>query len=198
MIPMAYNNWKRILWWAFITLMLANAAEALAAEASANWRPTYDMVMRWLNFGILVLLFFKYARKPLAAFLKGRSRQIEEHIKSVEAEKETIHNRIGELQREGKEGREHLHQVRDRIVSQGELKKQQIIDDARKESQLLLESAKQKIEHEITFAREKLKGEMVDQAIDLAMQKLPQFMTDQDVQNSLKMYLDGIHSPSKS
>ena len=198
MIPMAYNNWKRILWWAFFTLMLANAAEVLAAEASANWRPTYDMVMRWLNFGILVLLFFKYARKPLAAFLKGRSRQIEEHIKSVEAEKETIHNRIGELQREGKEGREHLHQVRDRIVAQGELKKQQIIDDARKESHLLLESAKQKIEHEITFAREKLKGEMVDQAIDLAMQKLPRLMTDQDAQNSLKTYLDGLHSLSKS
>ena len=198
MIPMAFKNWARILWWVFFALMLATVAEALAAETSANWRPTYDMVMRWLNFGILVVLFFKYARKPLAAFLKGKSSQIEENIKSIEAEKETIHNRINELQRERKKGREHLHQVRDRIVSQGKLKKQQIIDDAKKESHLLLESAKQKIEHEITFAREKLKSEMVDQAIDLAMQKLPQFMTDQDAQNSLKMYLDGIHSLSKS
>jgi F0F1-type ATP synthase membrane subunit b/b' len=61
-----------------------------------------------------------------------------------------------------------------------------------------LESAKQKIGHEITSAREKLQAEMVDRSIELAMQKLPQLMNDQDTQNSLKAYLDGIHSLSKS
>jgi F-type H+-transporting ATPase subunit b len=198
MIPMVFKNWKRICWWVFFWLMLATVTEALAAEASGNWRPVYDMAMRWLNFGILIVLFFKYARKPLAAFLNGKARQIKESIKSFEAEKEAIHTRISELQKVRKEGREHLNQVRDRIVSQGKMKKQQIIDDAKKESHLLLESAKQKIEHEITFARDKLKSEMVDQAIDLAMQKLPQLMTDQDAQNSLKMYLDGMHSLSRS
>ena len=198
MTPVVFKNWKSIAWGLFFMIMLVTATEALGADASVNWRPTYDIVMRWLNFGILIVLFFKYARKPLAAFLKGQSRQIEENIKRIEAEKETIEIRINELQRERKEGREHLHQIRDRVISQGKLKKQKIIDDAKKESHLLLESAKQKIGHEITSARDRLKTEMVDQAIDLAMQKLPQLMTDQDTQNSLKMYLDGIHSLSKS
>ena len=81
----------------------------------------------------------------------------------IEAEKEAIKIRINELQRERKEGREHLHQIRDRVISQGKLKKQKIIDDAKKESHLLLESAKQKIEHEITSARKRLQAEMVDQ-----------------------------------
>jgi F-type H+-transporting ATPase subunit b len=198
MMPAVLKNWKKVAWWIFYLVLLMTSTEALGAETSASWRPTYDLVMRWLNFGIMIILFFKYARKPLVAFLKGKSRQIEESIKRVEKEKEVIKTRIDEILNERKKGREHLHQIRDRFISQGELRKQKIIDDAKKESHLLLESAKQKIEFEITTARDRLQVEIVNQAIDLATQKLPQLMTDQDSQNNLKMYLDGIHSLSKS
>ncbi len=198
MTPAAYKNRKNIVRWLLFMVMLATTTEAFGAEASANWRPTYDIVMRWVNFGILIVLFFRYARRPLAAFLNGRSRQIQENIKEVEKEKEAIKKRVNELQMERKEGRKHLQQIRDRVISQGKRKKQKIIDDAKKESHLLLESAKQKIGHEITSAREKLQAEMVDRSIELAMQKLPQLMNDQDTQNSLKVYLDGIHSLSQS
>jgi F-type H+-transporting ATPase subunit b len=134
----------------------------------------------------------------LVDFFNGRSRQIQESIKEVEKEKEAIKKRVDELQMERKEGRKHLQQIRDRVISQGERKKQNIIDGAKKESHLLLESAKQKIGHEITSARDKLQAEMVDRSIELAMQKLPQLMNDQDAQNSLKVYLDGIHTLSHS
>lgn len=198
MTSVAFKNWKSIAWWMFFLVILATATEAFGADASAKWRPTYDIVMRWLNFGILIVLFFRYARKPLAAFLNGKSRQIQENIKKVEKEKETIKKRVNELQMERKEGHKRLQQIRDRVVSQGKRKKQKIIDNAKKESHLLLESAKHKIGYEITSAREKLQAEMVDRSIELAMQKLPQLMNDQDTQNSLKVYLDGIHSLSKS
>jgi F-type H+-transporting ATPase subunit b len=198
MMPAVFKNWKSVAGCTFYMVLLVTSTEALGAETSANWRPTYDLVMRWLNFGIMIILFFKYARKPLTAFLKGKSRQIEESIKRVEEEKEAIKTRIDEILNARKKGREHLHQIRDRFISQGELKKQKIIDDAKKESHLLLESAKQKIEFEITTARDRLQIEMVDQAIDQAIQQLPQLMTGQDTQNSLKVYLDGLHSLPKS
>jgi len=198
MTPAVFKNWKRVAGWTFYMVLLVTSSETLAADTSANWRPTYDLVMRWLNFGIMIILFFKYARKPLAAFLKGKSRQIQESIKRVEKEKEAIQTRIDEILNEREKSREHLHQIRDRLISQGEMRKQKIIDDAKKESHLLLESAKQKIEFEITTARDRLQVEMVNQAIDLALQKLPQLMTDQDTQNSLKVYLDGLQSLPKS
>jgi F-type H+-transporting ATPase subunit b len=199
MIPAAFKKWKGITWWMLFMVLSATATEALGAETSVNWRPTYDLVMRWLNFGILIVLFFRYARKPLAAFLEGKSRRIGEDIRQVEKEKEAIEARVNDLLKECQESREHLQRIRGRIVSQGELTKQKIIDDAKKESHLLLESAKRIIEHEIASARDRLKNEMVDRSIDLAMQKLPQLMTDQDTQNSLNVYLEGSHhSPSKS
>jgi F-type H+-transporting ATPase subunit b len=198
MMPAVLKNWKKVAWWIFYLVLLMTSTEALGAETSASWRPTYDLVMRWLNFGIMIILFFKYARKPLTAFLKGKSRQIEESIKRVEEEKETIKTRIDEIVNERKKGRDHLQQIRDRFISQGELKKQKIIDDAKKESHRLLESAQRKIEYQIITARDRLQVEMVDQAIDLAIQKLPQRMTDQDTQTSLNVYLDGLHSLPKS
>jgi F-type H+-transporting ATPase subunit b len=194
----AFKYGKPIIGGLFYAGLFMTATEALAAEPAGSWRPTYDLVMRWLNFGILILLFFKYARKPLVAFLKGKSKQIENSITKVEKEKEALETRINELLNERQEGRKHLDRIRDRFISQGERKKQKIIDDAGNESRLLLKSAKRKVEYEITSARERLKIEMVDQAIELAMQKLPRLMTDKDSQNSLKVYLDGIHFISKS
>ncbi len=35
--------------------------EASAADNPDNWRPVFDLVMRWLNFGIIVFIIVKYA-----------------------------------------------------------------------------------------------------------------------------------------
>ena len=133
-MPVTLKNWRSIAGWVFLILFGIAATEALGAEAVVTWRPTYDLVMRWLNFGILIVLFFRYARKPLAGFLKGQSRQIGEKIKRVETEKETIQTRVNDLLNEREKSRERLEQIRARFVSQGEKKKQKIIDDATKES----------------------------------------------------------------
>jgi F-type H+-transporting ATPase subunit b len=197
-MPAGIKNKKVILNGLIFLAILATAGEALGTEGSLNWRPTYDMVMRWLNFGIMVALFFRYARKPLVGFLMGKAGRIEENIRRVEKEKEVIEAHVGELLKERQESLKRLQQIRENLISQGELMKKKIIDDAKKESHLLLESAKRRIEHEIVSAQESLKLEIVDRSIALAVQKLPRLMTDQDTQNSLNVYLEGIHSLPRS
>jgi len=192
------KQWKSISGWIALLLLWTTVPEVLGADASGGWRPTYDIAMRWFNFGILIVLFFKYARKPLVDFLRGKARQIEENIKEFEAEKDAIKTRVNDLLKEREENQKRLQKIKDRIVSHGKLKKEKIIEDARIESQLLLESAKRRMAHEINAARHKLRDEIVDQAIDLAMKKLPQRMTDQDTQQTLQSYLDNIQTLPKS
>jgi F-type H+-transporting ATPase subunit b len=179
-------------------LLWIGIADALGAEASAGWRPTYDLVMRWLNFGILVVLFFKYARKPLVSFLKGQASQIEKNIQSVEAEKEAIEARVRELEEKQAKSRERFKAIEERIISHGELKKQRIIEDAHTESRLLLESAKRRMAYEIIAARQNLRNEIVDQAVDLAIQNLPNQMTDQDAHTVLQSKIEDIQSLRQS
>ena len=188
------TNWKSIGAWTMLLLLWIGIADALGADAASGWRPTYDLVMRWLNFGILVVLFFKYARKPLVSFLRGQASKIEKNIQGVEAEKDAIEARVKELEEKQAEGRKRFKAIEERIISHGELKKQKIIDDAKTESRLMIESAKRKMAFEIIAARQKLRDEIVDQAVDLAMQKLPQHMTDQDAHTVLQSNIEDIQS----
>ena len=88
--------------------------------------------------------------------------------------------------------------IEERIISQGELKKQRIIEDAQKESRLLLKSAKGRMAFEIIAARQKLRDKIVDQAVDLAVQKLSQHMTDQDAYAILQSNIEDIQGLPQS
>ncbi|MBW2198188.1 MAG: hypothetical protein JRF58_10145 [Deltaproteobacteria bacterium] len=38
--------------------------DAFAAEKSSNWRPMYDLILRYINFGIIVFLMAKKKSWP--------------------------------------------------------------------------------------------------------------------------------------
>ena len=63
-------------------------SEASAADNSGNWRPVFDLVMRWLNFGIIVFILIKYARTPIKDFLLSRREEVAREIENIEEKKE--------------------------------------------------------------------------------------------------------------
>lgn len=170
--------------------LCAFARMVYAADAVGDWRSTYDLVMRWINFAILVFIILRYGRKPLANFFRGKSLEVKEGIEEIEAEKENLEIKIRGLLKQREKSRERLDKLKARIISQAKAKKQKIIDDAHQESKLLLEGARQKIDHQIAKAADGLRAEMIDAAISLAMDRLPDHITDQDNQEFLQMYLE--------
>jgi F0F1-type ATP synthase membrane subunit b/b' len=82
-----------------------------------------------------------------------------------------------------------LEELKERIVQTGERRKLEIIEDARQESRMLMESAKQKIEGRIIQARNRLKAEMVDTAAEMALEKLPALVTEDDNQKLLEQFM---------
>ncbi|MGB5421757.1 MAG: ATP synthase F0 subunit B [Desulfobacterales bacterium] len=167
----------------------AGAVEVLAAEGGEGWRPTYDIIMKWVNFGILAFIFFKFARRPLKNFLSDKKNEISLQIKTLEDEKDRLHQRVREAETELEENVLRLEQLKERIVQTGERRKLEIIEDARQESRMLLESAKQKIEGRIIRARNRLKAEMVDAAAEMALDKLPSLVTEDDNRKLLEQFM---------
>ena len=80
-----------------VVLFLLFPEGVLAEDGPADWRPTYDLALRWANFFILAFLIFKYARKPLVNFFKEKSEDIQKEIRAVEKEKEEILERVDEM-----------------------------------------------------------------------------------------------------
>ena len=112
--------WQSVGAWTILLFLGIGMGDALGADTTTEWRPIYDMVMRWLNFGILLILFFKYARKPLVSFFTGQARQIEKNIQSVEAEKDAKEARNNELMVQQAESRKRFKAIEERIISHGE------------------------------------------------------------------------------
>lgn len=174
----------------FIMVALPAAVQA----ADAQWRPTYDVAMRWVNFIILVAVIVKYAREPIKDFLKLKKSDIVSELGELETEKDRIIRDIKALKNKGAENRIHFQELKNRLIAQGETRKQQIVDQARQQSKIMLEESRRKMENRIIQAKAGLKMELLDLAIDQAMAKLPSVMNAGDTQQFLDDYMSSLHA----
>lgn len=154
--------------------------EAFAADNTDSWRPVFDLVMRWVNFGILAFLLIKFTRTPLRDFFQSRKKELSREIEKLENEKEKILQDINENLKALQESGVRFEKLKERIIAQGKINKQKIIEDAQQESRILLEGAKQKIENRFIEARNAFRSELIDSAIAIATDRLSKEMTSKD------------------
>lgn len=173
-------------------VVFAGAEVAFAAESSGGWRTTYDLIMRWVNFAILVFVIVKFARRPLQNFLSGKGEEISLQIRSLEDEKNQLVERVRQAERELEDSAGRMTALKERIVKMGERRKQQIIAEAHQESQIIMENAKQKNEGQIAQAKNALRAEMIDAAADLVLERLPGVITAEDNQKLLQNYMERV------
>lgn len=154
--------------------------EAFAAEKASSWRPIYDLILRWINFGIIVFLVVKYAKTPIINFLRGQKETLAREIKRLENKQQGISANIEETLKTIDESEVRFAELKERIVRQGEKKKEAIIQTAQKQSKMMLEDAKRRIDTYFIQAKNKFRAEMIDRAIDLAVERLPKEITAED------------------
>jgi len=165
------------------------ASHSMATEASTNWRSTYDMVMKWLNFGILTFLIFKFGKAPLKNFLAFRKAELANQINQLQAQKSSISLKINDAHDILADGDQRLAALKDKMVRKGEKEKKKIVASAHTQSQIIIESAKRKIENQVNQAKRNFRSEMIDMAVNTAMARLPSQMTDTDNRMLLKAFL---------
>ena len=126
-------------WFLVCLIMLhLSAFEVLAAENAGDWRPTFDLVMRWVNFLILAFLLIKFSRAPIKKFFDGKKQDIADEIGALEAEKEEMLRQIDESKQQLENSRNRLADLKKRIIAQGEKNRQMIIKAAEQESKIML------------------------------------------------------------
>jgi F-type H+-transporting ATPase subunit b len=189
------KNFKKVAGFCFFVTAVALTLhvlgyEALAGEDSGNWRSIYDQVMRWINFGILAFVLIKFGGTPLKDFLQRRKEELAREIKKVEDEKEELEDQIKEALKTLEESDIRFAELKARGIEQGEKEKQKIIEKAQIQSRIMMEGAKQKVDSQIKQAKNMLRAEMVDSAIALAFERLPEVITDEDSLKFVDIYLN--------
>ena len=163
---------------------------ALAADPA--WRPTYDIVLRWVNFVILVAVIVKYSRDPIKDFLKLQKQDVVSQIAALDSEKSRIIGEIKEVKKQGEANRIRLLEMKDRLIAQGETRKQELVNQAKQQSAIMLEDTRRKLENRVVQAKAALKLELLDMAIEQAMIQLPDVLTDGDNQRLLDDYMKSL------
>jgi F-type H+-transporting ATPase subunit b len=169
-----------------------------AAEGEGGWRSTYDLIMMWLNFAILAFLLIRFGKKPIKGFFKDQKESIARAIENVEAEKAALTEQVKQALQSLEETDVRFNAIKEKIVAEGESKKKAIIEDARRESQLMIDQAHFWINRQIAHARQRLKSEVIDEAIELTLNRLPQSITPEDNQKLIHNYLGRLEEFSKA
>jgi F-type H+-transporting ATPase subunit b len=168
--------------------------QALAADNSNQWRPTYDLIMRYLNFGILLFLLIKFGKKPLMNLLRQRKEELQKEINRAEEKKKEAKANVAKVHRQLDESAARLEEIKQKIIKQGEIKKQRIIENAQQESKILLQEANRRIDSQILNAKKRLQAQMIDEAMAIVFKKLPRQITEEDNQKFLDQYLTRVSS----
>lgn len=185
------------VFWCLLAIVLSLhllGYDALAAEKSSSWRPTYDLILRWINFGIIVFVIVKYGKTPIMNFLRGQKDKLANEIKRLEDEKDDAEAKIKETLTIIDESEIRFSELKDRIVQQGERKKAEIIESAQNQSKMMLEDSKRRINTYFLQAKNAFRAELIDSAIDLALERLPGEITAQDSEKFTRDFLDSTAS----
>ena len=165
-------------------------AIAFASDAAADWRAIYDTVFRWLNFGILVFLLVKFGKDPAKAFFASQTAEVADGIRQVEAAKKEIDEKIASVKKALHENQTRLTRLKEAIVREGERKRDAVLKDAQLHSAILLEDVDRKIESMALEAKARLKAELIDDAVRLVEERLPDLLTETDNRRFIDRYIE--------
>lgn len=161
---------------------------AWAEDGARQWRPIYDVIMRWINFGIMAAFLVKVVGPILVKFLSAQQKDIQSQIVKVTEQKEAVEVKVQDAKKSLDDSGKRLEEIKSRIIERGEKHKQEIIDKAIEQSQLMMKHAKDRIDNQIIRARQSIKNEMVDMAIEKAMEQLPALITEEDNRRLVDQY----------
>ena len=192
------NRWYKIATFCLrlaapvFVMMVTLVPDVMAADSGGGFRPTWDLIMRWVNFIILVAVIVKFSHRPLRDFIEGKRDEVAYELKRLEEKKAAAAEKVQDVYRQLENSRERFEVIKARILKQSEARKAEMIEQARRESDLLLENTKRKIDFRLQNARQQLRSELVDSAVEQALEKLPEYITAEDNSKILEAYINRI------
>jgi F-type H+-transporting ATPase subunit b len=188
---MKKNIKSQVFWFILILSLLYPVLVFAAGGEEYKGTTVMDWVWKIVNFSILVFILVKFAGKPLKNFLRQRKELIEKSIKEAQEAKELAKKALAEVEERLKLKDKEVEEIISLSKTSGEAERDRLIQDGERLKVKILEQAKANIEHEVKMAREAIKAEAVEAAMNLAEEKIKKKITTQEqeklLQESIKL-----------
>jgi len=163
--------------------------DAFGAEKMSSGRRLWDNIMLWVNFGILVFFFLKYARKPLMDFLRGVRDKTKKDLDTIEKQLKDAESRMNAESAKIEEIEQYIEAIRQNIIEMGKKEKERIIEEAKLTADRMIEDAKAYSGYQLAKARKQLSDEMVDIAISMVKERLIKGISEQDNEKLINQFI---------
>ena len=192
------GKWSKIFS-SFLVLLTLIALSSLAyASSGAPAGPTFwgipttkwwDLLWRFMNFAVLLIVLVKVLSKPIANGLRARQQSIKEQFTDLEERKaeadsvyQSYEEKLASLEQE-------ISDIVQSAVAQGEAEKERIIDAANRAAEDIKRQAEMAIQHELAEAKLKLREEVANQAVVMAEELIRKNLQDTDQVKLIEDYL---------
>ena len=162
-----------------VSLSIASIPAVAMAEA-AEPGVLESLVYPALNLAILLAVLFYFGRKPIQSFFVERRGQIREELERAAKMKAEAEERYAQWQRRLVDLDTELESIRAAARERAEIERDRILTEAEAAAERVRADAHAAVEQELRRAREQLRREAADLAIELAAQRLREQITPAD------------------
>lgn len=187
-----------LLFLAGLIFILLLAFDAFALEEASTGRKVWDNIMLFVNFGILVFLFVKYAKKPLINFLRSERESVEQQIHELTDKKQGVQSQRDAEAEQIKDIDRIIGEIRSSILEMGEREKEKIIQQGKSLAEKMIRDAEAYSESRIVAARQELSEEMVYMALSMAREKLLKNITEKDNDHLIDQFITNLQATKRS
>jgi len=162
-----------------LLLLLGLMGSCYAAEGP-SWRPIYENIMKWVNFGILAFILYKYGKGPVKKFIRDQIKAIEEQLSSLESQLKAESLKLEAETKKLEQLESYLEELKARIIELGQREKEAITAEAQKLANTIIQRAEAEANALILKAKAQIKEQLVDRAISLCEAELKKALTIND------------------
>jgi F-type H+-transporting ATPase subunit b len=173
----------------FAFLGVASGSGGEEAAHTPLWK---EYMWQIVNFGILVFILYKFGKKPFQSFLKQRTELIEKTLKEASDAKELAQKALQEVEERFKTKDKEIEEILSASKRSGEEERERILEESNRLKEKIFEQAKVNIEFELKHAKEAIKAEAVELAMELAEKKLKEKLTKNEQEKLLEESLTKI------
>jgi F-type H+-transporting ATPase subunit b len=160
-------------------LLLASAAPARAAGAEGGGGPG-DLLWPAVNLAILIAALVHFGRRPIRDFFAARHGRIRDDLDAAARSLAEAESRHAEWQRRLAELDREVQRVRERSRELAEAEREHLLAEASVAADRIRADARLALEQEVRRAREELRREAAELALELAAEKLRTRVSDAD------------------
>lgn len=172
----------------FLSVAFGSSGGEEGAQVSI-WK---DYMWKIINFGILVFILVKFVKKPFQSLLRQRTEMIEKTLKEARDAKELAQKALQEVEDRFKTKDKEIEEILSASKRAGEVERERILEESNRLKERIFEQVKVNMEYELKHAKEAIKAEAVDLAMELAEKKLKEKLTKDEQERLLEESLTKI------